>query len=303
MRIIPLGVRGSTAAPGAEFVRYGGHTSCVAVLGDSDEVPRLVLDAGTGLRSLPRLLGGQPFRGHIVLTHLHWDHTQGLPFSAAVDRVDADVRLHVPSGGDDAQELLARSFSPPFFPIGPDGLLGRWQFRSLLPGAVHGIGDLAGTSVVVGPVAHKGGLTLGIRVEREGTSLAYLPDHAWNPETPEPLRASARALALRRRPPAARRPVPRRRSERGARLRPLDDRRRGRVRRPVPGRAPCRHASRPGPDRPGARRADPRVPLHPGRPTVELCPPGRAARRFALRLRALNRCARRSWFSPPPTPA
>src|SRR6185436_4246605 len=60
VRLLPLGVRGSTPAPGAEFVRYGGHTSAVAVLGDGEAVPRLVLDAGTGLRDLPGLLGGEP---------------------------------------------------------------------------------------------------------------------------------------------------------------------------------------------------------------------------------------------------
>src|SRR4029079_4789585 len=53
VRLTLLGVRGSTPAPGAEFVRYGGHTSCVAVFGDGDTTPRIVLDAGTGLRSLP----------------------------------------------------------------------------------------------------------------------------------------------------------------------------------------------------------------------------------------------------------
>jgi phosphoribosyl 1,2-cyclic phosphodiesterase len=80
MKAIPLGVRGSTAAPGAEFIRYGGHTSCVALVGETQEVPHLILDAGTGLRSLPDLLGDRPFHGDIVLTHLHWDHVQGLTF-------------------------------------------------------------------------------------------------------------------------------------------------------------------------------------------------------------------------------
>ncbi len=51
MRVTLCGVRGSTCAPGAEFVRYGGHTSCVALSHDS-EPPSLVLDAGTGLQNL-----------------------------------------------------------------------------------------------------------------------------------------------------------------------------------------------------------------------------------------------------------
>jgi phosphoribosyl 1,2-cyclic phosphodiesterase len=181
VRLLPLGVRGSTPAPGLPFVGYGGHTSAVAVLGDGETVPRLVLDAGTGLRDLPEHLDGMPFRGVIVLTHLHWDHVQGLPFCPAVDRPDAVVDLHVPgawgtgSGEADAAGLLARAMSPPHFPIGPAGLQGRWRFLPARPG------DLAtatGASVAVRPVAHKGGVTLGVRVELDGVSAAYLPDHA-----------------------------------------------------------------------------------------------------------------------------
>ena len=52
MRIVPLGVRGSTPAPGAAFVRYGGNTSCVAVHRSGADAPDLLLDAGTGLRAV-----------------------------------------------------------------------------------------------------------------------------------------------------------------------------------------------------------------------------------------------------------
>jgi ribonuclease BN (tRNA processing enzyme) len=60
--------------------------------------------------------------------------------------------------------------SPPHFPIGPDGLLGSWRFRPARPGPL-------GPHVTVAPVAHKGGVTLGIRIEQDGAAVAYLPDH------------------------------------------------------------------------------------------------------------------------------
>jgi ribonuclease BN (tRNA processing enzyme) len=193
VRFVPLGVRGSTPAPGPEFVRWGGHTSCVAVIADGQPRPRLVLDAGTGLRSLGDLLDGEPFVGSIVLTHLHWDHVQGLPFSRAVDRPDARVRLHVPVEDErtDPQAVLASGFSPPHFPIGPDGLLGDWRFRALVPGAV----TEDGPRIRAARIPHKGGATFGVRVELDGAVLVYLPDHALGGSAARTLRESAAELA------------------------------------------------------------------------------------------------------------
>jgi phosphoribosyl 1,2-cyclic phosphodiesterase len=175
MRIRMLGVRGSTPAPGADFVRYGGHTSCIAITAEGGDRPTLVLDAGTGLRSLTALLDGAAFDGSIVLSHLHWDHMQGLPFFAAGDRDAARVDLYVPAQDDrSGRDLLAQSFSPPSFPITPDGLQGAWKFHALEPGAHH----IEGLSVSAVDIEHKGGRTFGLRVEDEHGSLAYLPDHA-----------------------------------------------------------------------------------------------------------------------------
>jgi hypothetical protein len=101
MRLYFCGVRGSSPDPGVRFVRYGGHTSCVAVAHDADSPPTLLLDGGTGLRNVTPLLAGAPFRGTILLTHVHWDHFQGLPLFGAGDRDDAEVSLFVPA--DDAR--------------------------------------------------------------------------------------------------------------------------------------------------------------------------------------------------------
>lgn len=181
MRVALCGVRGSTPSPGAAFVRYGGNTSSVAVAHDADRAPSLVLDAGTGLRRVGEHLGGEPFRGTILLGHLHWDHTQGLPFFAAGDRPDARVSLYLPApaagdgrSGDDAAAVLARAMSPPHFPIGPHDLRGQWSFAALGEGAHR----FEGFEVLALEIPHKGGRTFGYRVSDGSGSLAYLSDHS-----------------------------------------------------------------------------------------------------------------------------
>ena len=175
MQVFLCGVRGSTPAPGPDFVRHGGHTSCVALAPDGG-APTLVLDAGTGLQRLSRILDGRPFRGTILLGHLHWDHTHGLPFFAAGDRADAEVQLLLPAQDDeaDAERVLARAFAPPHFPIRPSQLQGSWTFGSLEPGE-H---DLGGFSVLALDIPHGGGRTFGFRVSDGRSSVAYLSDHS-----------------------------------------------------------------------------------------------------------------------------
>lgn len=166
------GVRGSTPAPGAEFVRYGGHTSCVA-LAHEGELPSLVLDAGTGLQVLGPIFGASPFRGTILLSHLHWDHTHGLPFFPPADRPGARVRLLLPAQGN-ATEVLEQLFSPPHFPITPSQLRGEWSVEGLEAGAT----DLEGFAVLALDIPHKGGRTFGFRVSDGHSAIAYLSDHS-----------------------------------------------------------------------------------------------------------------------------
>lgn len=174
MRIHVLGVRGSTPAAGHDFARHGGNTSCLALARDG-EVPSLVLDAGTGLRGLGGLLEGRPFSGALLLGHLHWDHTQGLPFCPAIDQDGARVRLLLPAqpDGEAAVDVLRRVMAPPHFPIEPEGLRGTWSFESIEPGLYH----LAGFEVLALEIPHKGGRTFGYRISDGRVAMAYLSDH------------------------------------------------------------------------------------------------------------------------------
>jgi phosphoribosyl 1,2-cyclic phosphodiesterase len=175
VRLSFCGVRGSSPATGAAFVRYGGATSCVAIARDDEELPSLLLDCGTGQRHVTELLGDAPFRGAILLSHLHWDHTQGIPFFRGANRDDAVVELCLPDQGDgrSGEDLLRRVMSPPTFPIGPEGLHGTWSYRTV------GAGDFeaSGWRVACAEVPHRGGVTLGYRVEADGAAVCYVPDH------------------------------------------------------------------------------------------------------------------------------
>jgi ribonuclease BN (tRNA processing enzyme) len=133
-----------------------------------------VLDAGTGLRSLSEIWAYQPFRGSILLSHLHWDHVQGIPFFVSGDQDGATVQVLLPGQQQrTGEELLAQSMAPPAFPITPKGLLGDWSFLATEPGT-HSV---EGYSVTAAEIRHKGGRTFGYRVSDGQVDVAYLPDH------------------------------------------------------------------------------------------------------------------------------
>jgi phosphoribosyl 1,2-cyclic phosphodiesterase len=175
VRVHFLGVRGSTPAPGREFVRYGGHTSCIALTHDGEVAPSLLLDAGTGVRRVSELCPTGVFSGTILLSHLHWDHLHGLPFFTAADRDGASTTVIIPDQGEGESpvEVISRGMSPPHFPVRPDELLGSWSFGSISPGEI----EIEGYRVLAREIPHKGGVTYGYRVSDDHSSLTYMPDH------------------------------------------------------------------------------------------------------------------------------
>jgi phosphoribosyl 1,2-cyclic phosphodiesterase len=172
MRGYLCGVRGSTPAPGPDFVKYGGHTSSLALAHDG-ALPSLVIDAGTGLRRVTALLGAAPFEGTLLLGHLHWDHVHGLPFFQGGARAGHRVNVLLPAIDGDAEATLARGLSPPHFPVGPTQLGDGWTFNPLEEGSLQ----VEGFDVAVREIPHKGGRTFGFRVTDGDASLAYMSDH------------------------------------------------------------------------------------------------------------------------------
>jgi phosphoribosyl 1,2-cyclic phosphodiesterase len=166
------GCRGSLATPGHETLRYGGNTTCVEV--ESDDGTRIVLDAGTGIRALGRKLASNGSGEiHVCLTHLHLDHIEGIGFFPPIFDPENVVHLWGPrSSVRSLDERLARYLSAPLFPVELGDLPARFVFHDVPDEAW----EIGGVRIEAAPVSHPGP-TVGYRVEADGASLAFLPDH------------------------------------------------------------------------------------------------------------------------------
>jgi len=172
-----FGTRGSCPCSGESYATFGGSTSCVYVSdGDGDG---LILDAGTGLRSLGEWLRpllrqkGRPIHGRILLTHLHYDHLLGLPFFSPLEDPGAIMDLYGPDQGElTLSEVINAAVTPPFFPVQMKEFRGEVRLFELGEDEF----DTDQFRITSRWVPHTGP-TLGFRIETSSGVLAYLPDH------------------------------------------------------------------------------------------------------------------------------
>ena len=179
MRARVWGCRGSIATPGPDTVRYGGNTSCVEVRLASGHA--IVLDAGTGMRPLGVAMQDDlPAGLHLMLTHLHLDHLQGLGFFRPLFMSDAAIDLWGPASPvQHLADRIATYISPPLFPVHLDDVPSHLTFHDA-PEAAVTIGSATVQAVLV---THQGP-TLGYRIEEAGRVLVYVPDHEPSPGRP-----------------------------------------------------------------------------------------------------------------------
>lgn len=180
------GVRGSIPTPGPKTVKYGGNTTCIEVRTADNKL--LILDAGTGIFALAQtLLGQSPLEAHILITHTHWDHIQGLPFFLPL--LMANNHIHIYGGLDPVtqqgiERVLDVQLQYSYFPISAVQLKAQLHYHTLMPGEAVEIGGVKVTPIVLNhPV-----LNLGYRLEdTDGSKLFFTGDYEMplNPYQPD----------------------------------------------------------------------------------------------------------------------
>jgi CheY-like chemotaxis protein/phosphoribosyl 1,2-cyclic phosphodiesterase len=173
MRIRFWGTRGSLAKPGPSTLRYGGNTACTELR--TADGTLIVLDCGTGAHGLGQALlaSGPALRGHLLITHTHWDHIQGFPFFAPMFVPGNEWDIYAPGGlGQRLEETLAGQMQHTYFPVTLHQLGATIRYHDL----VEGTFDIAGLRVRTHYLNHPG-LTLGYRLELGGVAVVYATDH------------------------------------------------------------------------------------------------------------------------------
>jgi phosphoribosyl 1,2-cyclic phosphodiesterase/FixJ family two-component response regulator len=174
MRIEFWGTRGSIARPGPSTARYGGNTSCIEIRSRAGTL--IIVDCGTGAHPLGQKLvsargGGR--RGHILISHTHWDHIQGLPFFAPLFIPGNEWDIYGPKGlGQSLREALAGQMQYTYFPITPEQFGATIRYHDLVEGGLE-IDDVKISTHYLNHPA----LTLGYRLEADGVSVVYSCDH------------------------------------------------------------------------------------------------------------------------------
>ena len=173
MRVRFFGTRGSIATPGPHTLRYGGNTSCIEVQSNAGTL--VILDMGTGAAVLGRELmaRGEPSRGHILISHTHWDHIQGIPFFSPLFVPGFEWDIYGPRGlHQGLRQTLAGQMQSTYFPVTLEQLGATIRYRELVEGRLR-IGDIEVTCRYLNHPA----LTLGYRLEADGAALVYACDH------------------------------------------------------------------------------------------------------------------------------
>jgi phosphoribosyl 1,2-cyclic phosphodiesterase len=176
MKVRFWGVRGSLPVPGRKTERYGGNTSCVEVR--SDAGTRIVVDAGTGIRKLGKELVAEDAgtsEVHLLISHTHWDHIQGLPFFSPLYQKGNQLCVYARKRDDlHLRAVFASQTDDPYFPIPFEEAKADIAFRELSDSAQFEIADV---KVACARLNHPY-IATAYRLTVDGASVVYVSDTA-----------------------------------------------------------------------------------------------------------------------------
>ena len=178
MKVRFWGVRGSIPVPGPHTNRYGGNTSCVEVR------PRgatpIIIDAGTGIRKLGKALMQNEFGGghgvaHLLISHTHWDHIQGLPFFSPLYHEGNELHLFAQQRDDmHLRAIFESQTEDPYFPVPMSSLTADIRFHELVEGQRFEIGK---AKIACTRLNHPW-VAMAYRIDADGASMVYASDTA-----------------------------------------------------------------------------------------------------------------------------
>ena len=174
------GVRGSIPTPGPETIRYGGNTSCSELRHNGK---LFILDAGSGLRVLGNelLKSGIPVTASIFISHMHWDHIQGIPFFTPAFIPNNKFTFYGSEpAGKDLFTIIADQMDPTYFPIEMKEMGSTMNFKSLFEGKYK----IEGIEVETIYVNHPGN-ALGYKFHLNNKTLVYISDNEPFPKIDE----------------------------------------------------------------------------------------------------------------------
>lgn len=175
------GVRGSIPTPGPSTSRYGGNTPCIQLQYSEDDF--FILDAGSGIRALGQYLVkiGKPIKSHIFISHMHWDHIQGIPFFVPAFIPGNEFTFHGAQEADmKLEDILADQMNPVNFPVQIDEMSSEFKFHEMYEGTYHVEGLKVETLYLNHP-----GYALGYKFHVLGKRVVYVSDNEPYPVYPD----------------------------------------------------------------------------------------------------------------------
>lgn len=173
------GVRGSTPSVDPATWRYGGNTPCLELM--APDGTQIILDCGTGLRMLGSRWtapnAGRSAGTHILVTHYHWDHIQGIPFFSPFYAENNEFQFYSFRskflGRDSLEQVFETQMALPYFPVDVSAMNAKRKFQEVDSGETFMVGE---NKISARWLNHPQGC-LGFRIETPAGTVVYATDN------------------------------------------------------------------------------------------------------------------------------